>query len=357
MAITDMTFLYQDIAQPIPPPFPETVTEDRWHQPWSEPIRRIFAVALIASGPFAPIPPPSDLSFHQPWSEPTRLVRRAIGPTLADGYFTSADLSFNKPWAEPTRALTRQLGPELAYGYFTPSPPVAPAFGWFTKLSDPIFNKQARVEQSKFLAYEYFPVTPIGWMGPFSEPTSILQVTYQSAQEPPYAVVTPTVPSFGWYEKLSDPVRARSRLTPTEFSWGYFTPPPVVNFGWFSPLSEPTLQPERPTPAELAYGYFTPTPPVVPSFGWFAEFSLPTFTVKLRLSVDTAWGYFTPPPIPPIPPVPVIGSFSIGPQMITGQGSPPGEVYIQPPKKGKKGKPKGTRIASDYPKWPGWGKY
>src|SRR5215467_10436062 len=56
-----------------------TVTEDRWHQPWSEPVRwRIapqLAVALIASGlayvaaaPFAETV--TEDRWHQPWSEP-----------------------------------------------------------------------------------------------------------------------------------------------------------------------------------------------------------------------------------------------------------------------------------------------
>src|ERR1700730_3129805 len=78
-------FQYPSLTQPI---FAggESITEDKWHEPWTEPVRsRIapqLAVALIASGlayveaaPFAETV--TESRWHQPWSEPVR-VRPAL---------------------------------------------------------------------------------------------------------------------------------------------------------------------------------------------------------------------------------------------------------------------------------------
>src|ERR1700736_3571062 len=81
-------FQYPSLTQPI---FAggESITEDKWHEPWSEPVRsRIapqLAVALIASGlayveaaPFAESV--TEDRWHQAWSEP---VVKAL-PRLAE---------------------------------------------------------------------------------------------------------------------------------------------------------------------------------------------------------------------------------------------------------------------------------
>ncbi|MDE2020385.1 MAG: hypothetical protein KGJ13_08625 [Patescibacteria group bacterium] len=559
-------FQYQEIAESVPPPFSETVTESRWHQPWSDPVRtpvgRLFAAALIASGPFMTAPQPEKItpdkwlpplsepvrtkapnyfcfpyeansyqpvettrvdkwfiqwpdnvrrkpsilrdgdywcpstpiftaaSFPQEWSALTRGQRLQIPsgefaapaqsissapfgfwlqpgrskqsaqvagefstpppPPLSDFWFT--------PWSEPTRNNWRPPTNDFAYGYFVQ--PTTTPLSWYSALSEPTKQKPNNPQGG---SVEAFPVAAAasvyGWQAPLSEPSTVIQVIYQSVQQPvpivtqvvsigwfaplsepvrqtvrqqpdacAYGSLKPLV-SFGWVEPLSEPLHAKPTIQTGYFAYGYLTPAPVtVNLGWFAPLSEPAAKSVRQQPDHFAYGYFTPVPQVVnfgwfsalsepfpkiaarqqpfavsynpftptpvsigwfnpfsepvrtrvslyaapdyaapiapiapvtvPLFGWYAEFSIPAFPVHLRTSEDFAWGYFTPAPTPPPPPpAPVVGSFSVGPQMITGQGSPPGEVYISPPKKGKKGRPKGVRIASDYPKWPGWGKY
>src|SRR6266478_2619833 len=71
-------FQYQPHTEPVSLN-PETVTEDRWHQPWSEPPRfRRIAVALIASGLIAPVLNPDTQitqnfpKWYAPLSEPVR---------------------------------------------------------------------------------------------------------------------------------------------------------------------------------------------------------------------------------------------------------------------------------------------
>lgn len=73
-------FQYPVKVDPVPTS-PETVTESRWHQPWSEPVRfRIdprrkvtidsWLYRLTPASPFEETPQES--KFHFPWSEPVR---------------------------------------------------------------------------------------------------------------------------------------------------------------------------------------------------------------------------------------------------------------------------------------------
>src|SRR6266852_4907962 len=83
---------YQAHTEPVST-LKETVTEDRWHQPWSEPVRPkikpALAIALIVSGlgwdPQPPIAPPQSIDkWQQPLSEPARKKEDRIG--LRDRY-------------------------------------------------------------------------------------------------------------------------------------------------------------------------------------------------------------------------------------------------------------------------------
>src|ERR1043166_1464175 len=74
-------FQYPSLTQPVAPGG-ETITEDKWHQGWTNPVRHKIApqlaVALIASGlayvEAAPFPETvTESRWHQPWSEPVRI--------------------------------------------------------------------------------------------------------------------------------------------------------------------------------------------------------------------------------------------------------------------------------------------
>ncbi len=77
-------FQYQPHTEPVST-LKETVTEDRWHQPWSEPVRvkikPALAIALIASGlGWDPQPPIHNIDkWQQPLSEPVRKKEDRIG--------------------------------------------------------------------------------------------------------------------------------------------------------------------------------------------------------------------------------------------------------------------------------------
>jgi hypothetical protein len=167
----------------------ETITEDKWHQPWSLPVRQKIdprrAVALAASGEF--------------FTSPT------VGETISvDKWF--AQLS--KPVVLSKLGLRTGDQQSIA---FQPAPsPFAPT-GWYDWLSEPVRIKPGlRASAQQFSAYD--PASPI--------------------------VLTP----FSWFADLSDPVRQKRGLG----SWlqQFFTIDtavlPVTKLAeWFAWLSEP----------------------------------------------------------------------------------------------------------------------
>src|ERR1043166_7532544 len=107
-------FQYPSLTQPVAPGG-ETITEDKWHQGWTNPVRHKIApqlaVALIASGlayveaaPFAETV--TESRWHQPWSEPVR-VRPAL-PAGEQHFFEFEptpiiSIGWHRPLAEPVR--------------------------------------------------------------------------------------------------------------------------------------------------------------------------------------------------------------------------------------------------------------
>ena len=107
-------FQYPSLTQPIVAGG-ESIREDKWHQPWSDPVRRKIAprlaIALIAAGlahvgaaPFAEAV--TESRWHQPWSEPVR-----VRPRLPDGEqqflalqpWPDVRIGWHAPLAEPVR--------------------------------------------------------------------------------------------------------------------------------------------------------------------------------------------------------------------------------------------------------------
>ena len=95
---------------------PESVTEDRWHQPWSEPKRFKPALTygaqkadfLVEAAPFPETVMES--KWHQPWSEPKRYPKDLGAPRQAF-YFGNTDdtadllspTAWFAPWRDPVR--------------------------------------------------------------------------------------------------------------------------------------------------------------------------------------------------------------------------------------------------------------
>src|ERR1043166_9022164 len=141
-------FQYPSLTQPVAPGG-ETITEDKWHQGWTNPVRHKIApqlaVALIVSGlayvEAAPFPETvTESRWHQPWSEPVRVKAR-----LPEGeqQFLSA-----QPWP-------------------------AIAIGWYRPLEEPVRVKPGlRAQLQQVLAWQPAPspFVATGWVNPRPRP-------------------------------------------------------------------------------------------------------------------------------------------------------------------------------------------
>ena len=208
-------FQYPSLTQPIVAGG-ETITEDKWHQPWSEPVRQKIAprlaVALIASG----------LSLVE-------------APPFAE---TVTEDRWHHPFSEPIR-----LKPGLPAG------------------------------QQQFLALHPRPVIAIGWYAPLAEPVRVKPglraerqqtVAWQAAPSPFVAT--------GWHNWFSEPVRIKPALPVPEQHVFEFEPAPIISIAWHLPLAEPVrVKPgllAALQPYEVSY-HPQPFPFVPGSGGWY----------------------------------------------------------------------------------------
>ena len=126
--------------------FPEGVSEDKWHQPWSEPVRfkilPALAIALAAASGnyFNPLPlPNSDPSniastWFAPFTDPVRVLPRLPASENPFRSFAPAapfaetvmESKWHIPWSDPVRvplrlsAALNQFQPDNPFGETQP---------------------------------------------------------------------------------------------------------------------------------------------------------------------------------------------------------------------------------------------
>src|SRR6266436_2437304 len=187
-------FQYQQHTEPVSTK-PETVTESRWHQPWSEPLRPKIAgrlaIALMASGLFAPVLDPDTQitqkfpKWYQPLSEPVR-IKPALAVALqrAPTFYTGAapfpetvtESRWHQPWSEPVRTkpgLGAASQQAVAF-YPFPFPAITLNTGWLGNLSDAIRRK---VDVGYLQDYaEWIAISAhISWFVPLEQPAVYLK--------------------------------------------------------------------------------------------------------------------------------------------------------------------------------------
>lgn len=188
-------------------------TFESWHQPWSLPrqmqdkIKPALAIALIASGLFAPVLTPTQITnglestYHQPWSEPVRFKQdpRATIALMASGlsapvpaditYLGGNEASYHQPWSEPVRF---KQDPRASIALIASGP------------FSPIFADTVSLGRE------------MPWFAPLSEPKRFPRQLHASLQQfdPLQTPVQPKVTSFlqGWFNWLSEPVREKLGL-------------------------------------------------------------------------------------------------------------------------------------------------
>jgi hypothetical protein len=220
-------FQYPSLTQPVARGG-ETITEDKWHQGWTEPVRQKIAprlaVALIASGlgyveagPFAESV--TESRWHQPWSEPVR-----VRPALPAG---------------EQQALA-----------FHPAPVVP--FDWRPGLSEPVRLRPALpVGEQHVFEFDPVPFVKIDWFGALAEPVRVraglVARLQQDLARPPWVDI-----NVAFAPPFSEPVRLKpgllAALQAYEVSYGVL-PLPFLGGGggWYLP--DPTKPPSSGDPS------------------------------------------------------------------------------------------------------------
>lgn len=213
----------------------ETVTESRWHQPWSNPpvlakpglrtADQQFIAFVQAS--FAEIVNPD--KWYAPWREPVRVkpglsaaaqqflaMEPAPSPFAATGWFN---------WlAEPVRlkpGLHASQQRDFWYGNFNQTV----NFSYYNWLAEPVRQKPGlHVSQQRDFWYgNYNQVVNFSYFNWFSEPVRMRAALRTGDQPFIFSLGSPVV-SFGYYNWLSEPVRKKPGLYAPQHPFEFLGP-------------------------------------------------------------------------------------------------------------------------------------
>jgi hypothetical protein len=271
-------FQYQAQTEPVSTR-PETVTESRWHQPWSEPVRQkiqpALAIALMASGQFAPaplpIPTPAPAIISIALAEPVLrkpAVKVHLFPADTAGLENILLSKWFNPLSEPVRikpALGAHLQQFQPYNETQQFPETVTESRWHQPWSEPVRRVGIPTGEQQAIAFVPLPIVPVGFYQPWSEPVwqkpAVLAANQQVLAFAPNPIV-----SFGWFNSLSDPAKPKSAVATASQQSAIISSQPVVSFGWFEALVDPPR---------------IKRPPVSDSF-----FAAPVFTTTEIITVD-----------------------------------------------------------------------
>lgn len=333
--------LYPIWAQPVltPTQRPEQVTESRWHQPLSEPVRWKGLIAAVVAtttvfGPSFvpnPVPPPPVDGWHGQISQPTLRKVNNQPAALVYGNFTPAekdirwfvplsqptlrkvdnqpaafvspnftpketDLRWFAPLSQPTLRKVDNQPAALVYANFTPASETITLDKWYASLSQPTLRRIDN--QPSALTWSYF--TPAAVNVQFSSSTTVVPyqqtILYQSIAYPVQVTTIETITVDKWYAALSLPTLRKPNLEyPAYFSQPF--PITVENYRWWRPLAEPTRRELRTQPDALSWSTFTPTvAETVTLDKWYAALAQPTRRKADNQPAALNWSAFTPLP-------------------------------------------------------------
>lgn len=294
---------------------PETITEDKWHQPLSEPTRRLglSAALIVASGAFyigaAPFNEAVSADrFVQPISQP-QLVKRglptneqqsvAFVPFIASAETITTD-KWYRPLSEPVRVrVSVNVASQQATAYIgaDPFPERVTADRWAQPLSQPTYAKP-RIQPPAVAFSGHVEVTQ--WYVAFTEPQrSRLGLPVREQQSVAYIGASPfpeTVSADRWAYPTSQPTYAKPRIQPDAVSYGLGE---VVNPDkWFVPLSEPQrTRPRLGTPSQQSVAYIGASPfaETVTADRWAQPLSTPTLAKRKVQPDSVSYAYFVAP--------------------------------------------------------------
>lgn len=234
-------------------PTAETIFEDKWHQPWSEPVRtRTLKTAVQQSLIWSGFTPATETIFedkwHQAWSEPVRLRRLSTAQQQAEiwsGFtptFTGTDVAPAAYFDTRVYFSKRIQYQVYANPAFAPFQEVIYEDKWHFPWSEPVRQKKGlAAHEQQFLAFNPQPFVSFSYYGWLTEPVRLKKGIPAYEQQALAFNPQPFV-TFGYYGWLSEPVRLKKGL-PAQLQTTEAGPPTFTALSrliqWFEPLSEP----------------------------------------------------------------------------------------------------------------------
>ena len=262
----------------------ETITEDKWHQAWSQPVRIKPKVVFQQDLAWAPqtITPEviTEDKWHQPWSIPVRVKPKVVfqqdlawAPQTITPEVTTED-KWHQAWSEPVRAKPKIVfQQDLAWAPQTITPEVTTEDKWHQPWADPVRKKPGlgTWEQRDLFWSGFTPfITEDQWHQAWSEPVRVKpKVAFQ--QDLAFTPQQPeAITEDKWHQAWSIPVKLKYQFR-TDLQQAFTAAPADPNFirtiNWYAPLSEPVrLKVGLGARFQQFFGTDTKLPPVPPAF-------------------------------------------------------------------------------------------
>jgi hypothetical protein len=280
---------------------PETVTQDKWWRPLSEPVRfdrfgvqyqaipQFIFVSATGSGVGAV---PTGFT-HQPRIQSFQ-YQVSAAPVFTPTAETVTVDKWWQPLSEPVRVkagLATPLQQSLALVKAAPFPETVSIDRWLLPFSEPVRIKPGLlVDAQREVGYANIqPLVSFGWFNWLNEPVRLkpgLGAPYQLVYAANTSPFTETVTVDKWFAWLAEPVRVKARLGTALNQYEAFVkaspfPETVTESRWHQPWSEPVRFRRLPTSEQQVLAYVRVEPPAPVFTNWFTAF--------LSLSGSASW--------------------------------------------------------------------
>lgn len=157
---------------------------------------------------------------------------------------------------------------------------------------------------SNFLAMALLPVPSFGYFEPLSEAMRTLPRSPAALSQFSAAPPFPPIISFGWFEPLAEPVRTRPGLLPgqQQFAAQDTAVIPVSRMmPWFTRLAEPVRNLPGLTPSQQQFQAYAPDQITITPFAWFQSLAEPPVKTLPGLKPSQQQFIAAPPQLRPNP--------------------------------------------------------
>lgn len=222
------TGAHQFLALVEAPPFAETVSADRWLTGFSLPIRGAALpaardAAFFVSAPAAAVETITSDKWHRPWSEPVRVPLRLATASQQFAAFVEvapfAEAISEDRWhqalSEPVRLPPRLFAGDQPTAFLVEAAPFAEATTvdrWFVELSSPQRGRPGLLPAAQSAAaVQPNPIVagPSSWLGALSEPRA--RRAFSNGLQSSAAAFVPSIAApasvDSWFVRFSEPKR------------------------------------------------------------------------------------------------------------------------------------------------------